>query len=101
MAADVLADPALREGVLAIAQEAARAILAVYEGDFDVMRKADASPLTEADLAAHRCIVAGLSRLTPGIRCCRRNPRTRSRSNDAEAGTACGWSTRSTARASS
>lgn len=39
----------------------------MYEGDFDVARKADASPLTEADLAAHRCILAGLTRLTPSI----------------------------------
>ncbi|MCW5581055.1 MAG: 3'(2'),5'-bisphosphate nucleotidase CysQ, partial [Luteimonas sp.] len=67
MAPDPLADAGVREGVIAIAQAAARAILAVYEGEFDVARKADASPLTEADLAAHRCIVAGLSRLTPDI----------------------------------
>lgn len=58
---------ALREDVLAIAQEASAAILEVYESEFDVEHKADASPLTEADLAAHRCIVAGLSRLTPEI----------------------------------
>ncbi|TYT23103.1 3'(2'),5'-bisphosphate nucleotidase CysQ [Luteimonas viscosa] len=58
---------ALREDVLAIAQDAAASILEVYEGDFDVTRKEDASPLTAADLAAHHCIVAGLSRLTPEI----------------------------------
>ena len=57
----------LREGVLALAQEASNAILAIYGGEFDVERKADASPLTEADLAAHRCIIAGLARLTPRI----------------------------------
>ena len=57
----------LREDVLAIAQEASDAILAVYQGDFDVEHKPDASPLTDADLAAHRCIVAALSRLTPDI----------------------------------
>ena len=67
MVADAIGDPGLREGVIAIAQDAARAILAVYAGAFDVTRKADASPLTEADLAAHRCIVAGLSQLTPSI----------------------------------
>ena len=67
MAPEAVADAGVREGVIAIAREAAAAILAVYEGDFDVARKADASPLTEADLAAHRCIVAGLSRLTPSI----------------------------------
>ncbi|MBP6797840.1 MAG: 3'(2'),5'-bisphosphate nucleotidase CysQ, partial [Luteimonas sp.] len=67
MAPDLVADPGLREAVVAIARDAAAAILEVYEGDFDVVRKADASPLTEADLAAHRRIVAGLSRLTPAI----------------------------------
>jgi 3'(2'), 5'-bisphosphate nucleotidase len=58
---------ALREDVLAIAQDAAASILEVYERDFDVTRKDDASPLTEADLAAHHGIVAGLSQLTPDI----------------------------------
>ena len=58
---------ALREGVMAVAEEAARAILAVYRRDFDVSHKADASPLTEADLAAHHSIVDGLARLTPDI----------------------------------
>lgn len=57
----------LREAVVALAQEAAEAILAVYGAAFDVEHKADASPLTAADMAAHRCIVAGLARLTPDI----------------------------------
>ncbi len=57
----------VREGVIAIAHAAASAILGVYARDFDVVRKDDASPLTEADLAAHRCIVAGLQALTPEI----------------------------------
>jgi 3'(2'), 5'-bisphosphate nucleotidase len=60
-------DAEVREGVIALAREAAAAILRVYAVDFDVARKDDASPLTEADLAAHRCIVAGLQALTPGI----------------------------------
>src|SRR5690606_12274818 len=55
------------EGVIAIAREAAAAIIRIYEGGFDVSHKADASPLTEADLAAHHCIVDGLARLTPDI----------------------------------
>ena len=58
---------ALREGIIALAREAASRILRVYEGEFDVQRKDDDSPLTAADLAAHRCIVAGLERLSPGI----------------------------------
>jgi 3'(2'), 5'-bisphosphate nucleotidase len=58
---------ALREGIIALAREAAAEILRVYEGEFDVQRKDDDSPLTAADLAAHRCIVEGLERLSPGI----------------------------------
>jgi 3'(2'), 5'-bisphosphate nucleotidase len=58
---------ALREAVIALAGEAAAAILEVYAGDFAVTCKDDASPLTAADLAAHRVIVAGLGQLTPGV----------------------------------
>ena len=57
----------LREGIIAIAQAAAREILAVYADEFAVERKDDNSPLTAADLAAHRCIVEGLERLSPRI----------------------------------
>jgi 3'(2'), 5'-bisphosphate nucleotidase len=60
-------DASLRESVIALACDAARAILGVYGEDFDVERKTDASPLTQADLASHRCIVDGLARLTPDI----------------------------------
>lgn len=67
-AAPVLrADPALVEGAIAIARVAAAAILEIYDGEFAVERKADASPLTAADLAAHHAILAGLARLTPDI----------------------------------
>ncbi|MEO6365350.1 MAG: inositol monophosphatase family protein, partial [Luteimonas sp.] len=57
----------LREGSIAIARDAAAAILYIYENAFEVEHKADASPLTAADLAAHHCIVEGLERLTPDI----------------------------------
>jgi len=50
-----------------IAQRAADAILAVYESDFAVEQKDDRSPLTAADLAAHRLIVAALHELTPEL----------------------------------
>ena len=56
-----------REAVIAIAREAAADILAVYEGAFEVEHKDDRSPLTAADLASHRRIVAGLQALTPDI----------------------------------
>jgi 3'(2'), 5'-bisphosphate nucleotidase len=55
----------LREAVIAIARDAAAAILVVYENAFEVEHKSDSSPLTAADLAAHRIIVDGLERLTP------------------------------------
>ncbi|HUO80541.1 MAG TPA: 3'(2'),5'-bisphosphate nucleotidase CysQ [Steroidobacteraceae bacterium] len=53
--------------VVALAREAGAAILEVYAGEFDVRRKGDDSPLTVADLRAHRIISAGLGRLTPDV----------------------------------
>ncbi|MES2857819.1 MAG: 3'(2'),5'-bisphosphate nucleotidase CysQ [Pseudomonadota bacterium] len=60
-------EPELREAVIAIARRAAGEILGVYESEFAITRKDDRSPLTAADLAAHRCIVSGLAALTPDI----------------------------------
>ncbi|MGB3391834.1 MAG: 3'(2'),5'-bisphosphate nucleotidase CysQ [Stenotrophomonas sp.] len=57
----------VREGVIAIAHDAGAAIMQVYADGFDIERKADDSPVTTADLAAHRLIVQGLSRLTPQL----------------------------------
>jgi 3'(2'), 5'-bisphosphate nucleotidase len=57
----------LRESVIAIAREAATRILAVYDSEFAVQHKDDKSPLTAADLAAHRCIVEALETLTPDV----------------------------------
>jgi 3'(2'),5'-bisphosphate nucleotidase len=51
----------------AIALRAGRAILAVYGTDAGVRPKSDESPLTEADLAAERVILEGLSRALPGV----------------------------------
>ena len=50
-----------------LAECAGRKILAIYATDFDVETKDDASPVTAADMAAHRCIVGGLTRLSPDI----------------------------------
>ena len=58
-------DENLREAVIGIARAAGDAILQVYAQAFDVEHKADASPLTQADLASHRIIVDGLLALTP------------------------------------
>ena len=57
----------LREAAIAIARRAAGEILAVYDSEFAVQHKDDRSPLTAADLAAHRCIVDGFAELTPGV----------------------------------
>jgi 3'(2'), 5'-bisphosphate nucleotidase len=57
------------EQVIRLTKAAGEAILAVYargEG-VAVEAKADATPLTEADLAAHRALVAGLAELPQGI----------------------------------
>ena len=58
---------ALLDSVLAIAQDAGRAILTVYNTDFAVDTKADDSPLTQADLAAHQIIMEGLRTLDDSI----------------------------------
>ena len=61
-------DPkSLVEPIVALAQDAGRAILEVYSTDFEVQSKDDESPLTQADLASHRWIDAGLRSLTPDI----------------------------------
>ncbi len=58
----ILLTPALE-----IAITAGRRILEVYEAGFDVEVKKDLTPLTEADLAAHKVIEEGLSELTPSV----------------------------------
>ncbi|MEX0951417.1 MAG: inositol monophosphatase family protein, partial [Gammaproteobacteria bacterium] len=49
-----------------ITATASARILSVYETDFAVEHKDDRSPLTEADMQAHRAIISGLRELTPG-----------------------------------
>jgi 3'(2'), 5'-bisphosphate nucleotidase len=68
-----MSDPAqedfseLARGCCAIARTAGNAIMRVYAVEFAVERKDDNSPLTAADLAAHRAIVDGLQVLSPQI----------------------------------
>ena len=57
----------LIDPIAALAIEAGEAILRVYATDFDVQSKLDDSPLTQADLAAHHRIIAGLDEITPDI----------------------------------
>ncbi|MEJ2592306.1 MAG: 3'(2'),5'-bisphosphate nucleotidase CysQ [Candidatus Thiodiazotropha sp.] len=55
------------DDLLQLARDAGDAILKIYNTDFEVERKQDNSPLTEADLASHHTIVNALQRLTPEI----------------------------------
>jgi len=56
------------EALITIAKDAGTAILEVYEKeDFGIEIKADESPLTKADLAAHEIILAGLNKIAPDI----------------------------------
>jgi 3'(2'), 5'-bisphosphate nucleotidase len=58
-----------QETLVAVAEAAGAAILTVYNRPIapSVDRKADDSPLTEADLRSHASIVDALARLTPDI----------------------------------
>jgi 3'(2'),5'-bisphosphate nucleotidase len=59
---------ALLPKVSRLAEAAGQAILPIYRQEqLQVRAKADASPLTEADLASHHLILQGLRELTPGI----------------------------------
>lgn len=59
----------LLSNVVALCQQAGQAILEIYQddGDFEVQAKADDSPLTRADLAAHQILDRGLQQLLPGV----------------------------------
>jgi 3'(2'), 5'-bisphosphate nucleotidase len=63
-------DPVSAEGVarvVAVARDAGRAIMAVYARPFAVETKADASPVTAADHAAHRVIADALAAAWPDV----------------------------------
>ncbi len=66
-AVDAPAPGGMLTDVIRIAREAGDRILSIYDSEFAVRAKDDKSPLTEADMAAHKVIVAGLSALTPDI----------------------------------
>lgn len=55
------------EAVVDLVRAAGRAILPYWRRELVVSRKADASPVTAADLAAHELLVAGLQALAPDI----------------------------------
>lgn len=50
-----------------IALHAGYEILKIYATDIEVSHKEDDSPLTQADMASHHCLVEGLKKLTPEI----------------------------------
>ena len=64
---DTPAPADLLPGVLKLVEEAAAAIMAVYATSHDVEYKADDSPITRADRAAHELLNRGLARLAPAI----------------------------------
>jgi 3'(2'), 5'-bisphosphate nucleotidase len=58
---------ALLQSLIYTAQRAGGAIMAVYATDFAVKDKADASPVTLADEAAEKIILADLAMIAPGV----------------------------------
>ena len=57
-------DEKLIQAITDIAHQAGEAIMQIYQRDFAIYEKSDESPLTEADLAAHNCIVEGLQKVS-------------------------------------
>jgi 3'(2'), 5'-bisphosphate nucleotidase len=57
----------LLDATCAVAVAAGATTLPVYHSDFNVATKEDDSPLTQADLEAHRVIAAGLTKMAPDI----------------------------------
>lgn len=57
------------EQICQLAREAGEAIMQVYDGQapLDVSHKSDDSPVTAADIAAHKVIMQGLNSLTPDV----------------------------------
>ncbi|GAB7023761.1 3'(2'),5'-bisphosphate nucleotidase CysQ [Salidesulfovibrio brasiliensis] len=62
-----LAPADMIQDMIAIARDAGKAIMEIYQRDFEVMTKDDKSPLTEADLASHHTIIDRLKAGHPDI----------------------------------
>ena len=54
----------LIQNIIDISHLAGAKIMDIYQNDFAIYEKSDKSPLTEADLAAHNCIVEGLAKVS-------------------------------------
>ena len=57
----------LFEALIALARAAGDEVMRIYGRDVGAVLKADQSPLTEADLASHRWLVAGLAVIAPEL----------------------------------
>lgn len=55
------------EHISELALKAGREIMRIYRGGIEVERKADESPVTQADRAGERIIIAGLTKLFPAV----------------------------------
>lgn len=75
------------DSVSKLSRDAGLAVMEIYEKDFAIYDKEDSSPLTEADLAAHKILVEGLQALTPDI------PVLSEESNDAVKEERLNWTT--------
>ncbi|WP_043531880.1 3'(2'),5'-bisphosphate nucleotidase CysQ [Litchfieldella xinjiangensis] len=60
-------DGTLREHLIRGVLAAGRQVMDIYEGEYEISYKGDASPLTEADMAAHCALVALLKEHTPDV----------------------------------
>lgn len=58
---------AVLQAITRLAIDAGDKIMLIYQQDFDVARKEDSSPVTEADVAAEKIILAGLAEIAPDI----------------------------------
>ncbi len=67
MAGSSIDTESLLESLIACSLEAGQAAMEIYDSDFDVDTKADASPVTAADKAAEQIILAALDRTAPSI----------------------------------
>ena len=54
----------LIQNIIDISHLAGDKIMDIYQNDIAIYEKSDKSPLTEADLAAHNCIVEGLAKVS-------------------------------------
>ncbi len=53
--------------ICAIGRDAAVAVMSVYQSQFTIEHKADATPVTDADKKSHDIIVSGIEKLTPDV----------------------------------